>query len=93
MCIRDSKKSHYVDQDQWTIIEDTQEPIIDQETYDNVQRIRAGVRRYPGGWGEAHPLGGLLYCADCGSPMYVNRTGNGKRVANFSCSGYGKRCV
>ena len=27
---------------------------------------------------------------DCGSPMYVNRTGNGKRVANFSCSGYGK---
>lgn len=84
------KKSHYVDQDQWTIIENTQEPIIDQETYDNVQRIRAGVRRYPDGWGEAHPLGGLLYCADCGSPMYVNRTGNGKRVANFSCSGYGK---
>lgn len=30
------KKSHYVDQDQWTIIENTQEPIIDQETYDNV---------------------------------------------------------
>ena len=84
------KKSHYVDQDQWTIIENTQEPIIDQETYDNVQRIRAGIRRYPDGWGEAHPLGGLLYCADCGSPMYVNRTGNGKRVANFSCSGYGK---
>lgn len=84
------KKSHYVDQDQWTIIENTQEPIINQETYDNVQRIRAGVRRYPDGWGEAHPLGGLLYCADCGSPMYVNRTGNGKRVANFSCSGYGK---
>ena len=46
MCIRD----------RWTIIENTQEPIIDQETYDNVQRIRAGVRRYPDGWGEAHPL-------------------------------------
>lgn len=53
------KKSHYVDQDQWTIIENTQEPIIDQETYDNVQRIRAGVRRYPDGWGEAIPS------ADC----------------------------
>ena len=36
-------------------------PIIDEETYDDVQRIRAGVRRYPDGWGEAHPLGGLLY--------------------------------
>lgn len=84
------KKSHYVDQDQWTIIKDTHEPIIDQETYDTVQRMRAGIRRYPGGWGEVHPLAGLLYCADCGSPMYIHRTGNGNRTANFSCSGYGK---
>lgn len=84
------KKSHYVDQDQWTIIKDTHEPIIDQETYDTVQRMRAGIRRYPDGWGEVHPLAGLLYCADCGSPMYIHRTGNGNRTANFSCSGYGK---
>ena len=84
------KKSHYVDQDQWNIIKDTHEPIIDQETYDTVQRMRAGIRRYPDGWGEVHPLAGLLYCADCGSPMYIHRTGNGNRTANFSCSGYGK---
>lgn len=84
------KKSHYVDQDQWNIIKDTHEPIIDQETYDTVQRIRASIRRYPDGWGEVHPLAGLLYCADCGSPMYIHRTGNGNRTANFSCSGYGK---
>lgn len=84
------KKSHYVDQDQWNIIKDTHEPIIDQETYDTVQRMRAGIRRYPDGWGEVYPLAGLLYCADCGSPMYIHRTGNGNRTANFSCSGYGK---
>lgn len=84
------KKSHYVDQDQWNIIKDTHEPIIDQETYDTVQRMRAGIRRYLDGWGEVHPLAGLLYCADCGSPMYIHRTGNGNRTANFSCSGYGK---
>ena len=84
------KKSHYVDQDQWNIIKDTHEPIIDQETYDTVQRMRASIRRYPDGWGEVHPLAGLLYCADCGSPMYIHRTGNGNRTANFSCSGYGK---
>ena len=84
------KKSHYVDQDQWNIIKDTHEPIIDQETYDTVQRMRAGIRRYPDGWGEVHPLAGLLYCADCGSRMYIHRTGNGNRTANFSCSGYGK---
>lgn len=84
------KKSHYVDQDQWTIIENTHEPIIDQETYNNVQRLRKNIRRYPDGWGEAHPLGGLLYCADCGGKMYVHRTNNGKRIAQFTCAEYGK---
>lgn len=84
------KKSHYVDQDQWTIIENTHEPIIDQETYDNVQRIRGNIRRYPDGWGEAHPLGGLMYCADCGGKMYVHRMHNGKRIPQYTCSQYGK---
>lgn len=84
------KKSHYVDQDQWTIIENTHEAIIDQETFDNVQRLRKNIRRYPDGWGEAHPLGGLLYCADCGGKMYVHRTNNGKRIAQFTCSEYSK---
>lgn len=84
------KKSHYVGQDQWTIIENTHEAIIDQETYDNCQRMRSKIRRYPDGWGEAHPLGGLLYCADCGSKMYVHRTNNGKRIPQFTCSAYGK---
>ena len=72
------KKSHYVDEDQWLVFENTHEPIISQELYDNVQRIRANVRRYPNGWGEAAPLTGLLYCADCGSKMYVHRFNNGK---------------
>lgn len=84
------KKSHYVDQDQWTIIENTHEAIIDQETFDNVQRLRKNIRRYPDGWGEAHPLGGLLFCADCGGKMYVHRTNNGKRIAQFTCAEYGK---
>ena len=84
------KKSHYVDQDQWTIIENTHKAIIDQDTYDNCQRMRANIRRYPDGWGEAHPLGGLLFCADCGSKMYVHRTNNGKRIPYFTCSAYGK---
>ncbi|MDR2649218.1 MAG: recombinase family protein, partial [Clostridiales bacterium] len=52
------KKSHYVDESEWTIFENTHEPIIDQDTFDNVQRIRGNVRRYPDGWGEAHPLTG-----------------------------------
>ena len=84
------KKSHYVDESEWTIFENTHEAIIDQETFDNVQRIRANVRRYPDGWGEAHPLTGLMYCADCGGKMYVHRTYNGKRDPQYTCGQYGK---
>lgn len=84
------KKSHYVPADEWTIFENTHEPIIDQETFDLVQKIRSNVRRYPDGWGEAAPLTGLLYCADCGGKMYVHRTNNGKRISQYTCSQYTK---
>ena len=84
------KKSHYVPEDEWTIFENTHEPIIDQQTFDLVQKIRGNVRRYPDGWGEAAPLTGLLYCADCGGKMYVHRTDNGKRISQYTCSQYSK---
>ena len=84
------KKSHYVSEDEWTIFENTHEAIIDQETFDNVQRIRGNARRYPDGFGEAHPLTGLMYCADCGGKMYVHRTYNGKRVPQYTCGQYSK---
>ena len=84
------KKSHYVSEDEWTIFENTHEAIIDQQTFDLVQKIRNNVRRYPNGWGEAAPLTGLLYCADCGGKMYVHRTNNGKRISQYTCSNYTK---
>lgn len=87
------KKSHYVSEDQWVVFENTQEPIIDQETFDTCQRLRNNVRRYPNGWGETHPLTGLMYCADCGAKMYVHRTSNGKRIAQYTCSAYSKTPV
>ena len=84
------KKSHYVDESEWTIFENTHEAIIDQETFDNVQRVRGNARCYPDGFGEAYPLTGLMYCADCGGKMYVHRTYNGKRVPQYTCGQYGK---
>ncbi|CAL7867231.1 Recombinase domain-containing protein [Fusobacterium necrophorum subsp. funduliforme] len=84
------KKSKYVSEDNWLIFENTHEAIIDQETFDNVQRIRGNVKRYPDGWGEYHPLTGLMYCADCGSKMYVHRTSNYKNIPYYTCSAYTK---
>ena len=84
------KKSHYVSEDEWTIFENTHEAIIDQQTFDLAQKIRSNVRRYSNGWGEAAPLTGLLYCADCGGKMYVHRTNNGRRISQYTCSNYTK---
>lgn len=84
------KKSHYVDENEWVIFENTHTAIIDPETFGNVQRIRSNVKRYPDGWRESAPLTGLLYCADCGGKMYVHRTNNGKRISQYTCSRYSK---
>lgn len=84
------KKSHYVPKDQWLIFENTHEPIIDQDTFENVQRIRSRVKRYPDGWGETSMFTGLLYCADCGGKLYVHRVNNGKQEPYYVCGNYPK---
>ena len=87
------KKSHYVDENEWTIFENTHDAIIDQETFDNVRRIRGNFRRYPDSYSETAPLTDLLYCADCGGKMYVHRTNNGKRISQYTCGQYSKTPV
>lgn len=52
------------------------------------------VTRWPNGWGPAHPLTGLVYCADCGGKLYCHRIDNGRRVNVFSCGNYPqKKCA
>ena len=86
------KRNHYVDKDMWQIFENVHEPIIDRDTFENVQRIleNAPVRR-PNGDGEIHPLSGLLFCKDCGVKMHIRidyRRGGKKHIA--FCSEYRK---
>ena len=57
---------------EWVIFENTYEAIIDQDTYDIVQRIRDGRRR-PTPLGTMPVLSGMLFCADCGAKMYQVR--------------------
>lgn len=85
--------SRYVDDDLWVVFENTQEPIIDQETFDIVQKIRANVKRWPNGWGPVHPLTGLVYCPDCGGKLYCHRTDNRVNRGVFCCGNYPlKKC-
>ena len=70
--------------------ENTHEAIIDQETWDAVQKIREGKRRR-NNMGELDKYSGLLYCADCGSKLYFVRGKSIKpRDYNFICSRYRK---
>ena len=83
------------------IFENTQEAIIDKETWERVQTLRKTVRR-PDSIGKPNPLTGLMFCADCGAKMYNHRgkagnahdwagRPNGKRRPDrdeYNCSRY-----
>lgn len=84
---------------EWTIVENTHEPLIDQETFDRVQAIQKDVKeKYQANLGKYDYLGsednifrGLVYCADCGRPMvrYKEVTCKGKKMAyRYICPNY-----
>ena len=58
--------------EEWKIFENTHEAIVDPETWKLAQKVRETVRRTDS-TGEANPLTGLVFCADCGEKMYNHR--------------------
>ncbi len=94
---RTSKKSYKSKQiifrpkEDWVVFENTHEAIIDQDTFDTVQRLRESKRR-PTRLGEMSVFSGLLFCADCGKKMYLNRCKEYKQYdkARFVCGTYRK---
>lgn len=82
------KKKIDNDPSQWKIFRDTHEPIIDQETFDIVQKIRQGKKR-PTKMGAMPMFSGLLFCADCGSKMSFHRkVDEPAEKHNYVCSNY-----
>ena len=76
----------------WLIFENTHEAIVDAETWELAQKLRKTPRRHDT-LGEANPLTGLLYCADCGEKMYNHRSRGGTENNPypsdfFDCSAY-----
>ena len=67
------KQPVYHAQEDWLIFENTHEAIIDRATWELVQKLRGTPRRVDT-LGEANPLTGLVFCADCGAKMYNQRT-------------------
>ena len=71
--------------EEWLIFENTHEAIVDRETWLLAQSLRKTPRRKDT-LGEANPLTGLIFCADCGAKMYNHR---GKQHRDhYECSTY-----
>ena len=86
------KKAIKIPMEEWLIFENTHEAIVDKETWKLAQKLRKTPRRIDT-WGEANPLTGLLYCADCGAKMYNHRSKGGTENNPypsdfFDCSTY-----
>lgn len=83
------KKRINVAQEEWQIVPNTQEAIIDCETWNLVQKIRQSRRRNVKHNHQIPVLSGHLFCADCGRKLYYVKPP--KQAEYYCCSGYRKR--
>lgn len=67
-----SKKHSRVPREDWLITRNTQEAIIDEETWQTAHRIRLAGRKRPQVVHEKGPLNGFLFCADCHNKLHFH---------------------
>lgn len=80
------KKTKRADKEDWVVFDDTQEPIVDEETWLLAQKLRQNVRKADP-MGEPNVLTGKIYCADCGAPMYNHRQRKGRERIYYTAKG------
>lgn len=81
----------YNDRDRQAIFENAHEPIIDRETWERVQELRKHRKR-PNRYDEAGLFSGLIFCAECGSVLYQQRSYTEKRKQDcYLCGRYKNR--
>ena len=72
----------------WAVFKNVNEPIIDRETFETVQKfISKAKRRAPKKEnGERSIFNGLVYCGDCHSKMRYHTSTSNKEIHYFTCS-------
>ncbi len=82
------KKQFAVPQEQWAVLENTHEPIVSRDTFENAAKILRSDTRTAPGEDTLFPLAGLLYCADCGRSMVrKNNSTASNPYYYYICSG------
>ncbi|MDK7101840.1 recombinase family protein [Streptococcus mitis] len=88
------KRKIYNPKENWLIFENTHEAIIDQVTFDIVQKMRQHKRilskpRFEKG--HENLFAGLVFCGTCGSKHYFcAHDKNGRNLDHYKCSKYAK---
>ena len=85
-----NKKRILNPEENWKVFKGVHEPIIDRDTFETVQKMKAKAkRRAPNSkHAEKNMFCGLLYCADCGSPLWFNVNHPNTDIKYFMCSNY-----
>lgn len=74
---------------EWTVIEDSHEPIVSKIDFDSVQKVlKCDTRRSPDGK-AVQLFSGMVFCGDCGASM-VRKTvpAGGKKYVYYVCSAH-----
>lgn len=78
----------FLPKEQWKIFKNTHEPIIDEETWNTVQRIRNNKRRTTK-TGKTSIFSWHLFCNECGAKLYYCTANNFTPDKDFyRCSNY-----
>ena len=85
-----TKKQIRLPKEDWIIFRNTQEAIIDEKTFETVQQMRK-AKRARTKYNEPNMFLGLLYCADCGNHLTIQRVARNRKMDNFSCATYRKK--
>ena len=86
-----NKKPVAVPKEEWIIVRNTHEAIIDEETFELAQK-RIAARQRPTKVDEIVLFSGLLFCGDCGYKMYAVRgAGTLERKHAYTCGNYRNR--
>ena len=84
------KINRKTDPDERYVFEGAIPAIIDEDTWNNVQRLKKTVRRPPKREGEPYHLTGVLFCADCNRKMTHRHSLVQKKWVDdaYTCSSY-----